>query len=153
MKIRFATKTDKESVLQLLDELGEEVNKKMGFSPHNAEAKKIGGPIFEEIISRKDTLIFVAEDNEKLVGLATFYLLPNMRHGWHRGHVEDFVISEKMRGKGVGTQLFNTIKQYCKEKNIKVIKLDSGVDLTEAHRFYEKNGGKFTEKMYRFDIK
>jgi len=153
MKIRFATKTDKESVLQLLDELGEEVNKKMGFSPHNAEAKKIGGPIFEEIISRKDTLIFVAEDNEKLVGLATFYLLPNMRHGWHRGHVEDFVISEKMRGKGVGTQLFNTIKQYCKEKNIKVIKLDSGVDLTEAHRFYEKSGGKFTEKMYRFDIK
>lgn len=153
MKIRFATKNDKESVLKLLDELGEEVNKKMGYSPHNAEAQKVGGPVFDEIISRKDTLIFVAEDNNKLIGLITFYLLPNIRHGWHRGHIEDFIVSETARGKGIGTQLFNAVKKYCRENNIKVIKVDSGVDLTGAHRFYEKNGGKFTEKMFRFDIK
>src|SRR3989338_3478559 len=84
--------------------------------------------------------------------LITLYLLPNMRHGWHRGHVEDFVISENSRGKGIGTQLFNAVKKYCKENNIKVIKLDSGVDLIGAHKFYEKNGGKFTEKMFRFDV-
>ncbi len=153
MKVRFAARRDKESVLKLLDELGEEVNKKLGYSAHNAEAQKVGGPIFDEIISRKDTLIFVAEDNEKLVGLVTLYLLPNMRHGWHRGHIEDFVVSKTARGKGIGSQLFNTVKKYCKENNIKVIKLDSGIDLTNAHRFYEKNEGKFTEKMYRFDIK
>lgn len=152
MKIRFASVKDKEKVLMLLDELGEEVNKKMGFSPHNAEAQKVGGPIFDEIISRKDTLIFVAEENKKLVGLITFYLLPNMRHGWHRGHVEDFVVSKMARGKGIGTQLFNEVKKYCKKNNIKVIKLDSGIDLTGAHKFYEKVGGKFTEKMFRFEI-
>jgi len=143
---------DKKSVLRLLDELGEEVNKKMGYSPHNAEAQKVGGPIFDEIILRKDTLIFVGEEDGKLIGLITLYLLPNMRHGWHRGHVEDFVISENSRGKGIGTQLFNAVKKYCKENNIKVIKLDSGVDLIGAHKFYEKNGGKFTEKMFRFDV-
>lgn len=153
MNVRFAKKEDKVQVLRLLDELGEEINKKMGFSPYNAAAQKIGSPIFDEIISRKDTLIFVAEENKKLVGLITFYLLPNMRHGWHRGHVEDFVVSEAARGKGIGTQLFDMVKQYCKKNNIKVIKLDSGVDLTGAHKFYEKNGGKFTEKMFRFDIK
>ena len=71
-----------------------------------------------------------------------------MRHGWHRGHVEDFIVNET----GIGTQLFNAIKQYCKENNIKVVKLDSGVDLIGAHQFYEKIGGKFTEKMFRFDI-
>ena len=152
MNIRFADQKDKESVLKLLDELGEEVNKKMGYSPHNAEAQKVGGRVFEEIISRKDTLIFVAEENKELIGLITLYLLTNMRHGWHRGHVEDFVVSEKKRGKGIGTQLFDAVKQYCRENNIKVIKLDSGIDLTNAHRFYEKNGGKFTEKMFRFEI-
>jgi len=153
MNICIATKEDKDQILKLLDELGEEVNKKMGHSPHNAEAQKVGGPIFDEIISRKDTLIFITEENGKIIGLVTLYLLPNMRHGWHRGHIEDFVVGKTARGKGIGTQLFNFVKQYCQENNIKVIKLDSGVDLTDAHRFYEKNGGKFTEKMFRFDIK
>lgn len=152
MNIRFATKKDKEKVLALLDELGEEVNKKMGYSPHNAEAQKVGGPIFDEIVSRKDTLIFVAEKDSKLLGLVTFYLLPNMRHGWRRGHIEDAVVSESARGQGVGSQLFDTVKKYCRKNNIKVIKLDSGIDLVEAHKFYEKNGGKFTEKMFRFDL-
>lgn len=152
MNIRFATNKDKVAVLKLLDELGKEVNKRRGYSPHNVEAQKLGGPIFDEIISRKDALIFVAEENGKLVGLVTFYLLPNMRHGYHRGHIEDFVVSKADRGKGIGSRLFDAIKKYCKEKNIKVIKLDSGIDLTDAHRFYEKNGGKFTEKMFRFDI-
>ncbi len=48
MQIRLAAKPDKGSVLKLLDELGEEVNKKMGYSPHNAEAQKVGGNIFDE---------------------------------------------------------------------------------------------------------
>lgn len=152
MNIRLGQKEDKEQVLKLLDELGEEVNRLQGYSPHNIEAQKVGGPVVEEILSRKDTFIFVAEEDGKLIGLVTFYLLPNIRHGWHRGHIEDFVISGKYRGKGVGSQLFNAVKNYCKENNIKVVKLDSALYLTDAHRFYEKNGGKFTEKMFRFDI-
>ncbi len=152
MNIRLATKDDKASVLKLLDELGKEVNKLRGYDPHNTEAQKVGGPIFDSIISRKDILIFLAEENEKLIGLATFYLIPNIRHGWHRGHIEDFVIARHLRGKGIGTQLLSTIKKYCTDHNIKVIKLDSGLELEKAHRFYEKNGGKFTEKMFRFDI-
>ncbi|MBI5123247.1 GNAT family N-acetyltransferase [Candidatus Roizmanbacteria bacterium] len=150
--IRLAKSEDKKAVLKLLDELGEEVNRKSDYSPQNTEAQKVGGPIFDEIISRKDTFIFLAEENDLIVGLITFYLLPNMRHGWHRGHVEDLVVSEKKRGQGVGSLLFNAIKNYCREHNIKVIKIDSGLDLTDAHKFYEKHGGKFTEKMFRFDI-
>lgn len=152
MNIRIATQVDKSKVLSLLNELGEEVNRLQGFSPHNAEAKEVGGPIFDEVIKRKDIMIFVAEEQGELCGLASFYLLPNIRHGWQRGHIEDFVVSEKVRGKGVGSLIMESVKKYCKENNIKVLKLDSGVDLTNAHKFYEKNGGKFTEKMFRFDI-
>lgn len=152
MNIRFADKKDKGKVLMLLDELGEEINKRIGYSPHNAEAQKIGGHIFDEIVSRKDTLIFVAEEGVRIIGLMTLYLLLNMRHGWHRGHIEDFVISKKERRKGIGTKLFDAVKRYCQENNVKVIKLGSGVELTDVHRFYEKNGGRFTEKMFRFDI-
>lgn len=32
-------------------------------------------------------------------------------------------------------------------------KVYSGIELAEAHRFYEFHGGKFTEKLFRFDLK
>ncbi|HLL60345.1 MAG TPA: GNAT family N-acetyltransferase [Candidatus Nitrosocosmicus sp.] len=152
MNVRLANIDDKQSVLALLDQLGDEVNRTRGIFTPNTEAQTVGGPIFEEILSRKDTLIFLAEEKEEIIGLATFYILPIMRHGNYAGHIEEFIVDKVMRGKGIGTALFDAIKKYCKENNIKVIKLDSGIELTEAHKFYEKNGGKFTEMMFRFDI-
>lgn len=81
-----------------------------------------------------------------------FYILPNIRHGWHRGHIEDFFTTASYRGKGVGTQIFTAIKDYCRNNTITVIKLDSEKDLLNSHKFYEKNGGTFTKKMFRFDL-
>jgi len=145
MRVRLATPADKNLVLRLFDEFS------ILFHAKDLPSL-VGGDIFDEIIKRDDTKIFVAEDKGKLVGLATFYLLPNIRHGWHRGHVEDFFTTATYRGKGVGTQIFTAIKDYCHRNNIKVIKLDSEKDLLASHKFYEKNGGKYTEKMFRFDL-
>lgn len=152
MTIRFATANDKLGVLALMDELGEEINLRRGYSPHNAEASRVGSGMFDEVISRSDAMIFIAEENGKLNGLMTFYLLPNLRHGFYSGHVEDIVVSKAYRRKGVGTALFYALKKYCKEHNVSVIKLDSGLELADAHKFYEKLGGTFTEKMFRFDL-
>ncbi len=152
MKIRFASKKDRQGCLKILDELGTEVNRRKGLKKISIEAQENGRPIFDEIIERKDILIFIAVEKTKIIGLCNFYILPNIRHGWHRGHIEDFVVSEKVRGKGVGSELMKAVIDYCKKNKIKVIKLDSGLELKEAHSFYEKHGGKHTEKMYRFDI-
>lgn len=135
-----------------MDELGEEINQKRGYSPHNAEASKVGGKMFDEVVARTDTMIFLAEDRGKPIGLITFYLLPNLRHGFYGGHIEDVVVSKAYRRKGVGSRMLEAVKKYCKKNNISVIKLDSGLELTDAHAFYQKNGGMFTEKMFRFDL-
>lgn len=152
MRVRLAALRDKAKVLRLLDELGEEVNEKLGYSSHNTEAQKLGGPMFEEIVQRKDTRIFVAEEKREILGLVSLYLLPNMRHGYRRGHVEDVVVVRDQRRKRIGTKLFEAVKNYCRNNDIRVIKLDSGLALAEAHRFYEAMGGRFTEKMFRFDL-
>lgn len=145
MDIRLATSADKEQVLVLFDEFSSLF--------HATDVpSEVGGDIFDEVITRKDTKIFVADDNGKLIGLATLYLLPNIRHGWHRGHIEDFYVTQTYQNKGVGTQIFTAIKTFCRQNQIRVIKLDSEIHLVTAHKFYEKNGGKFTEKMFRFDI-
>ncbi|EKD43096.1 MAG: hypothetical protein ACD_72C00462G0004 [uncultured bacterium] len=151
METRLATIEDKQAVLNLLEELSDEVNEKIGSST-KGDVVKIGNNIFEEIINRTDTHIFLAIENNEVVGLATFYLLPNIRHNWHRGHIEDFIIGKKMRGSGIGSKLIETIKDFCKQNNIKVFKLDSANELRDAHNFYRKNGGRQTEQMFRFDI-
>ncbi len=145
MTIRVATVKDKVQIMQLFDEFSALLHAK-------EIPSQIGGKIFDEILERSDTKIFVAEEKDKLLGFVTFYLLPNIRHGWHRGHIEDFFVTDSARGNRVGTELFTAIKEYCKKNSIKVIKLDSGNELSDAHRFYQKNGGRFTEKMFRFDL-
>src|SRR5256885_9731262 len=98
MTVRFATSQDKEQVLKLFDEFSSLLGAK-------ETPSQVGGVIFDEIINRNDRKIFVAEENGTLQGVVTFYQLPNIRHGWHRGHIEDFFVTERVRGKGVGTQL------------------------------------------------
>lgn len=145
MHIRFATPSDKQQIFALFDEFSELF--------HASDVpSRVGGAVYDEIMERDDTKIFIAEDDGKVVGLATLYIVPNIRHGWHRGHIEDFFTTASYRGKGVGSRIFSAIKEYCRKNNIKVIKLDSEKNLTSSHAFYEKNGGKYTENMFRFDL-
>lgn len=153
MKIRMAESSDEKSILSLLDELIACVNKKSKFPPRFAESDEVRSKIFQNLLKRNDVKIFVVEENEKVVAMADVFILPIMRRGANHAHIEDFVVADVMRGKGIGTKLMEYIKDYCLKNNIKVIKLASGLELENAHRFYEKNGGKFTEKMFRFEQK
>jgi GNAT superfamily N-acetyltransferase len=152
MTIRFATKEDGLKVLAVLDELfalGYTLRKEEVKIPPNTNERLV---MFEKLLDGDDTSVFVAEEKGKIVGVVDLYLFPNMGRGEVRAKIEHFVVTENMRGKGVGTKLFTAVKKYCQEKGVKVLKLTSGVELKEAHRFYEKNGGRFTEKMFRFEL-
>lgn len=145
MNVRLATAPDKMKVLHLFDEFS-------SLLQASDIPSLVGSTVYDEIINRNDTKIFIIEDNNQLLGVATLYLMPNIRHGWKLGHIEDFFITANERNKGIGTYLLNAIKNYCHKNSIRVIKLDSGNELVKAHKFYEKNGGKTTERFFRFDI-
>ena len=131
MQTRLAITADKDQIPVLLDEFSAML--------HVTETpSEIGGAILDEILSRPDTPVFVAEEGGQLLGIVLFYLLPNVRHGFHRGHIEDFFVSASARRKGVVTALFRAVTEYCRSHGITVLKLDSGNDLTGAHAFYEK---------------
>ncbi len=145
MQTRLATAVDRDHIMALLDAFSAML--------HASDTpSKIGAPILDEVLERPDTHIFVAEEDGQLFGLIFFYLLPNVRHGYHRGHIEDFFVSASARRKGVATALFAAVTEYCRAYGITVIKLDSGNDLTGAHAFYESLGGRSTERFFRFDL-
>lgn len=153
MKIRFATIQDQDSVLGLLDQLLQEIQRESGgIVPAKTTGQAERQRIYQELLNKKDVRIFLAEEGSVILGMADIFILPIMRRGYSQAHVEDLVVSEEARGKGVGTALMDAIKKYCRENDIKVIKLTSGTELIRAHNFYEKNGGKTSEKMFRFDL-
>ena len=145
MNTRLAKIKDKEQILKLFDEFSVLLGSK-------DVPSKVGEAILDEVLSRNDTMIFVAEEDNRLIGLMSFYILPNIRHGRKRGHIEDTFVTSNARKRGVGRALFLTVKDHCIKNNIKVIKLASGNELKNAHKFYEANGGKTSERFFRFDF-
>ena len=153
MIIRFATLSDKDQIFSLLNELIAKADKGNKKKKPSGDTTIQREKIFKELLMREDTKVFVAEENGKLLAVSDLFIVPIMRRGYYQGHIEDFVVTEQMRGKGIGTKLFNAIRTFCRENNINIIKLTSALELQPAHEFYKKNGGEFTEKLFRFELK
>jgi GNAT superfamily N-acetyltransferase len=84
---------------------------------------------------------FVAETKSKVVGMALIY----NRYSTWKGpivHLEDLVVSESMRGSGLGTALLNEVVKYCAKQGVKRISWEV-LDWNEpAIVFYEKKGAR-----------
>lgn len=82
---------------------------------------------------------FVMEVSSRVEGIALVY----PRYSTWKGevlHLEDLIVSEASRGKGIGTQLLNAVVQYAKEKGVKRVGWEV-LDWNEnAIKFYESKG-------------
>lgn len=61
---------------------------------------------------------FVAENGTGIVGLALYYTRYSTWKGC-RLYLEDFIVTESERGKGIGRLLFERVMQEAKDKNYK----------------------------------
>ncbi|NRA91827.1 MAG: GNAT family N-acetyltransferase, partial [Psychroserpens sp.] len=82
---------------------------------------------------------FVVEYDNQIEGIAMIY----PRYSSWKGeviHLEDLIVSQNLRGKGMGTLLLNEVVKYGKAKGVKRISWDV-LDWNEsAIRFYEQKG-------------
>lgn len=82
---------------------------------------------------------FVAELDNQIIGIALVY----PRYSTWKGpviHLEDLIVSQKMRGSGLGTALLNEVVKYGHKLGVKRISWEV-LDWNEpAIEFYEKKG-------------
>jgi len=153
IKITSAKKDDFKQIVDLLDEISESIRSKRGWSNYTLNTKRTSQRnIFQNILN-SESKIFVARKNNEIIGLINMQIINNIRHGWKRAHLEEVVVRNDFRRKGVGTKMLSAVIEFCKKKNISVIKLLCGRQLNEGQQFYEKNGFLFTDKGYRLEIK
>ncbi|WP_304035822.1 GNAT family N-acetyltransferase, partial [Mesonia mobilis] len=132
-QVRKATKNDMPSVLKLINELAVYEREPDAVEVTVADLERDGfgdQPLFN---------CFVAEAEDKIVGMALFY----NRYSTWKGktiHLEDLIVNEDYRGKGIGVQLYKKVMQFALEENIKRVEwvvLDWN---TPAVNFYKNTG-------------
>ncbi|MDR2084205.1 MAG: GNAT family N-acetyltransferase [Bacteroidales bacterium] len=105
----------------------------------------------EEMINDDNTTIFIAEENEEIIGMLTFviYRIPSGLKAW----IEDVVVDKEYQGKGIGKILVQRAIDYAKELGINKIDLTSSLFRVAANILYPKLGFKKREtNVYRLEI-
>jgi GNAT superfamily N-acetyltransferase len=92
----------------------------------------------EAIVHSKNTVLFVAEDDHQILGTLTlvFNKIPTGDKVW----IEDVVVDDAARGKGLGKDLVLFAIDYVTHKNIKSINLTSSPERVAANALYKKLG-------------
>ncbi|ANI90001.1 GNAT family acetyltransferase [Arachidicoccus ginsenosidimutans] len=87
---------------------------------------------------------FVAEDDEtkKLVALGLYYVRYSTWKG-QRMYLEDLIVTEKYRGRGIGKMLFEKLMEEAKEKKFSGMAWQALDWNTPALDFYKKYDAKF----------
>jgi GNAT superfamily N-acetyltransferase len=92
--------------------------------------------------------LFVARDDGQIVGTTTVivYTTPF----WIKARLDEVVVDEAARGKGVGAALVKASLDLAREKGVEVVELQSGVQREAAQRLYMRMGFKLREtNVYR----
>ena len=92
----------------------------------------------EAIVNSSSTRLFIAEENGQILGTLSlvFTKIPTGDKIW----IEDVVVDNAARGKGVGEHLMAFAIDYVKNQNIKTINLTSSPDRVAANTLYQKLG-------------
>lgn len=84
-----------------------------------------------DLICNYNSFVFVAKDDEKIVGVITGHSYYN------EVHISDFVVLKNYRGKGVGTNLIKSVENFHKNKGFENINLTTYE--FQAPEFYKQN--------------
>ena len=130
---RLATKADMPRVLELIKELA--VYEK----EPDAVIVTAEQLVRDGFGAQPKFVCFVVEYENQIEGIAMIY----PRYSSWKGeviHLEDLIVSQKLRGKGMGTLLLDEVVKYGKAKGVKRISWDV-LDWNEsAIKFYEQKG-------------
>ena len=149
--IRKAEKKDSLAILNLIKELAlfekepESVKLKLTDIENDGFGTK---PLFECI---------VAEINERIIGMAIYY----PRYSTWNGptiHLEDLIVSEQYKGKGIGTQLYSNFIKMAFNSGVKRVEWNVLDWNSPAINFYKKSGAKVLDdwrsvQMHRSEMK
>ncbi len=107
---------------------------------------------FEDVINSPWHDLLIAEEDGKILGFACLSVTmgPGIRKN---AYLEDFVVDSTIRGKGIGSALWNEMLNWAKSKGCKKLEFTCGNGRETAQAFYKNHGAEIYEtNFFRKDI-
>lgn len=102
---------------------------------------------FKEVIESPWHDILVAVDDGQIVGMANVSVLMGAGIG-KNVYLEDFVTDTSVRGKGVGSMLWEAILEWGEEKGCRNLEFTCGNGRENAQEFYKRHGAEVYETNF-----
>ena len=125
MEIRLVEKKDMIEVIDMLQSIS-------NFYPENEIIETIWG----EFSKQPNNFSFVYIKSNYIVGYGSVTIEMKIRGG-KLGHIEDIVVHNDYRGKGLGKEIINHLTQYAKKSNCYKVSLSCK---DQNVKFYQKCG-------------
>jgi len=134
VNIREATIKDHEEVFDLIRQLMTSANME---SPINQPSSI---ETFRQVIEEEKGTILVAEEDGQMLGLLTLSYPMAIRCGGIYSCIEEFIVTEQARGKGVGGKLIEAAIQKATEKDCYELQVNRPSEL--GYPVYLRHGWK-----------
>lgn len=144
-RIRTAKKSDIDGILRHLYELERP-------RPKNKLEKTRFRKRVLQYLSRGDKKILVAEADCKIIGLVSIVLTVRLNRTKPEMYVPELVVAKGHQRSGVGRLLMDECIRIAKKKNCFRIRLESGNQRKQAHKFYKKTGFEQPAKTYVLNL-
>lgn len=133
--IRAVEATDVEALADLITQLG--------YETRTSEMQMR----MEAILANKNYATFVAVSKGKVCGMIGTFTCYTYEHNSPSARILALVVSDKMRGRGVGHSLIAAAEKDLAQRNIRRVAVNARLERKEAHEFYEKLG--YTKNGFR----
>jgi GNAT superfamily N-acetyltransferase len=130
IKIRPAKTADFNEIFRLLEQLWK----------YKKADKKLLKIAYLKSMKEKKYRAFLAVCGGRVLGYAGTIILNLL---WQAGticHLNELVVDERLRGKGIGSLMMNHIETYAKKKKCRGIDLESAKSRKKTHKFYKDRG-------------
>ncbi len=100
------------------------------------------GRALQQLINDDRACVLVAREGGIVIGMCTAQLVISTAEGAYSAWVEDVVVDNKHRGKGLGKQLLSALEEWAKGQGATRLQLLADMQNTPALEFYRNNGWK-----------
>ena len=137
MEIRKIVLNDLDEIFNLLNQL---YDNKLNYEKFKE--------IYKMKLNDKNSYYIVAIENNKIIGVLTLELQIKLHRAKKQSFIEDLIVDESYRNRGIGKALLQNAVNYAKNNDCEVIELTSYINNEKAHKFYQNNG--FIKHSYKF---
>jgi ribosomal protein S18 acetylase RimI-like enzyme len=131
--MKRATAKDIEQLVALMDEFYAESNFRLN---HQRATETFASLLADERMG----CVWLLQKNSQAVGYVVATLCYSMEFGGQIAHVDDFFVRAPFRRAGLGSAALAAVRDFCAERGIRAIQVETGRDNVPAQAAYRRAG-------------